>query len=156
MPSKDSDQKRLLELGIRSRLQRPLHWRQNCCICFCVMSPLTGISGNDSHLTRPFHNLFLSHEVSELQKSQGGFHVRTPALQGCMALALCTEVQLCLFGAGYLPAYSPLVSAWHSVSYPLRFRSRAACISGLSCWAGRQGLLLVGALDGPTFLVRQD
>ncbi|DBA89293.1 TPA: hypothetical protein ACH3X2_004792 [Trebouxia sp. C0005] len=45
MPSKETDQKRLLELGIRSRLQRPLHWRQNCCICFCVMSPLTGISG---------------------------------------------------------------------------------------------------------------
>jgi len=75
---------------------------------------------------------------------------------GLYGIGLCVEVQLCLFGAGYSPAYSPFVLAWHSVSYPLRFQSRVACIFGLSYWAGRQGLLQVGASDGPTFLVRQD
>lgn len=42
----EAGQRKLLELGIRAKLKRPLHWRQNCCICYCIMSPLTGISGD--------------------------------------------------------------------------------------------------------------
>ena len=42
----DSGRSRLLELGIRQVLQRPLHWTHSSAVCFCIMSPLTGITGN--------------------------------------------------------------------------------------------------------------
>ncbi|DBA92368.1 TPA: hypothetical protein ACH3X1_015773 [Trebouxia sp. C0004] len=42
---RDTGTKRLLELGIRQQLRRPLHWTQNCMICCCIMSPITGITG---------------------------------------------------------------------------------------------------------------
>ncbi len=42
----DSGTKRLLELGIRQKLHRPLHWTQSCMICFCILSPTTCITGN--------------------------------------------------------------------------------------------------------------
>lgn len=41
----DSGRVRLLELGIKQTLQRPLHWSANSAVCFCIMSPLTGITG---------------------------------------------------------------------------------------------------------------
>lgn len=45
MVSGEAGHRKLLELGIRAKLKRPLHWRENACVCYCIMSPLTGISG---------------------------------------------------------------------------------------------------------------
>lgn len=41
----DTGTKRLLELGIRQQLPRPLHWTQNTMICFCILSSITCITG---------------------------------------------------------------------------------------------------------------
>lgn len=41
----DTGTKRLLELGIRQQLHRPLHWTQNTMICFCILSSITCITG---------------------------------------------------------------------------------------------------------------
>jgi hypothetical protein len=43
--STDTGTRRLLQLGYRQTLQRPLHWTHNSCICLCIMSPLTAITG---------------------------------------------------------------------------------------------------------------
>ncbi len=43
--STDTGTKRLLQLGYRQTLQRPLHWTHNTFVCFCIMSPLTAITG---------------------------------------------------------------------------------------------------------------
>ena len=44
-PTLDSGTKRLLELGIRQQLHRPLHWSQSAMICFCILSSITCITG---------------------------------------------------------------------------------------------------------------
>ncbi len=41
----DTGTVRLSQLGYRQTLQRPLHWSHNTYICFCIMSPLTAITG---------------------------------------------------------------------------------------------------------------
>ncbi len=41
----DSGTRRLLQLGYRQTLQRPLIWTSNCAICLGIMSPLTAITG---------------------------------------------------------------------------------------------------------------
>ena len=43
--STDTGTRRLLQLGYRQTLQRPLHWTHNSCICLCIMSPVTAITG---------------------------------------------------------------------------------------------------------------
>ncbi|DBA65449.1 TPA: hypothetical protein ACH3X2_003235 [Trebouxia sp. C0005] len=43
--STDTGTRRLLQLGYRQTLQRPLRWTHNSCICLCIMSPLTAITG---------------------------------------------------------------------------------------------------------------
>ena len=41
----DTGTKRLLELGIRQQLRRPLEWTQSTMICFCILSSITCITG---------------------------------------------------------------------------------------------------------------
>lgn len=41
----DSGTRRLWQLGYRQTLPRSLTWVQNCSICFCIVSPVTAITG---------------------------------------------------------------------------------------------------------------
>ncbi|KAL0027332.1 hypothetical protein WJX79_001331 [Trebouxia sp. C0005] len=42
---KDTGTRRLLELGIRQKLRRPLHWTHSFMIALCILSPTTCITG---------------------------------------------------------------------------------------------------------------
>ena len=54
----DSGTRRLLQLGYRQTLQRPLMWTSNCAICLGIMSPLTAITGIQACTYKP--NFFVS------------------------------------------------------------------------------------------------
>lgn len=49
----DSGTRRLLQLGYRQTLQRPLMWTSNCAICLGIMSPLTAITGIQACTYKP-------------------------------------------------------------------------------------------------------
>ena len=54
---RDTGTRRLLELGIRQKLHRPLHWTHSLMICVCILSPTTCITGTVSSCQALLHNL---------------------------------------------------------------------------------------------------
>jgi len=118
-------------------LQRRLHWSHSCAISFCIMSPLTGITGTKA----------LSKAEHSLQKSD-----LAPSLTGRLVLPVLLQARSMLWFAGLygqgLLYGGPAVLVWGWV-----FASTMTFIVGLAMSELSSAFPVLGSLYFWSFML---